>query len=58
MDGTGSVWDGIAEEKVKVERVAESCRTHLRFTVDRSNDHEAVVLFGLEAVKTVGESVG
>lgn len=32
-------------------------RSQLGFTVDRSANGEAVVLFGLEAVKTVGESV-
>lgn len=49
----------LADANVLGVNVLPPCvnKSALGFTVDRSNKEEAAVLFGLEAVKTVGESV-
>lgn len=49
----------LADANISGVRVAPPAvnKSDLGFTVDRTKDDEGVVLFGLEAVKTVGESV-
>lgn len=50
----------LADANTSGVRVAPPCvnRSDLGFTVDRSETSSGIVLFGLEAVKTVGGSVG